>query len=342
MALVMDPSQRDLFMPDERRLTQIRAAGFALEASFVCVHTLGLYALTLAVVATVEIERVALGHPGNPKRTITCSVTATHQQAVLDATADIVPRLHQAGYAIVGVKVPQRHSASQHDLVLEFRRPGSTCAGQYSAELKLRTAPANRALMRSDCSKLFTAACKDSAKWLGQLIIVAEVSKEGRFLRSRAELLVRGRPRTEALNVWGWDGRPCTGPPLLAATRPTQAQHLARHPRPQPGKLRRPRRAVAPRAWSEVWTPLEKYDASWTDEKVVLLKAFVEKAGLAHLVTHASRIIKENRSSPLRWRLNVDYGKALDKEHGRVEQGGAAAPWVAKRTALKAYLESLR
>jgi hypothetical protein len=102
------------------------------------------------------------------------------------------------------------------------------------------------------------------------------------------------------------------------------------------------RRAAAPRAWSEVWPKLEHYDAPWTDEKVAVLKAFLKEAGLKHLHTHASRIIKENRAPPLHWGKDVDYGKALDSRHGRVKQGGAAAPWVVRKEALKAYLATLR
>ena len=206
MTNVVDPSTRVLFMPDGRRLTAQRTAGFALEQAFKIARSGGLWSLNAAPIATVEVTRVALGRPESPKRPCLCCVTEIHQEAIAKATQDICGRLHAAGYAIVACIVPQR-GAQAHDLVLEFRgSDGGICRGQYSGELKLRTAPANREAMRKDCHGIFIAACRESMKWLGQIIIAAEISAEGNFLRSRAEILLRDRPRTQPLNLWGWGG----------------------------------------------------------------------------------------------------------------------------------------
>ena len=168
-------------MPDGRRLTAERVAGFALGEAFKLSHAGRLWALGLNPISTVEIQRVASGRPETPKRSMTCVVADVHQRTVAKAAEDVCARLHAAGYAIVGCVVPQR-GATQHDLVLERRSSDDgRCRGQYSGELKLRTAPANRPATRKDCHGLFTVACRESTTWLGQVIIVVEISAEGDF-----------------------------------------------------------------------------------------------------------------------------------------------------------------
>ena len=177
---------------------------------------------------------------------------------------------------------------------------GAPCVVQYSGEFKLRTHPANRTLMRNDCAGLFRAACAHSTKWLGQAIICIEISSEGRFVRSRAELVVRGRPRNEPINLWGWIGAPGSAP----LPRPT----IASSPRaPTPLRTAPP---PTTRTFLQVWPQLRKHDADWTTGRVVLLKEFfvVMGARCKTQVTNCSRVVKGNRGSPLNWRVNVHYG----------------------------------
>ena len=200
----MDPLTNKHYMRDGRLLTPERVAGFALEVAFACVVTHGLYDLSLAMWASVEVEDVAPKRPENTRRTQCFQVTAKHQQLVFDAVDDIVPRLQELGYAIVNAIVKQAGHHACHDLILELRKVGQRCRGQYSCELRLRTFPSNRLLMRSDCAGLFQVATRKSDRWLGQLIVVAEMTSEGKFLKSKAELILRGQPRADAFNLWGY------------------------------------------------------------------------------------------------------------------------------------------
>ena len=126
-------------MPDGRRLTAVRVAGFGLEKAFGWVRSIGLFALQLVHVASVQVHRVAAKRSNARTSSEVFGVKGVHQQAILDAVGDILPRLHAAGYALVGVTVPQTGHNSAHDLVLEYRQVGVKCNGQYSCELKLRT-----------------------------------------------------------------------------------------------------------------------------------------------------------------------------------------------------------
>ena len=144
----------------------MRVAGFALELAFRVGHFLGLWELGPPRVALVKVKKVSMGRPENHPRAVECSVAEVHQRAVIKATEDIMPRLTKSGYAIVDVCVSQKGHDAAHDLVLEYRTPGTPCRGQYAGELKLRTSPAHRTAMRKDCASLFKAACDDSDKWL--------------------------------------------------------------------------------------------------------------------------------------------------------------------------------
>lgn len=328
----MNPEQHVFFMPDGRRLTAVRVAGLGLEKAFEWVHSIGLFALQLVHVASVQVDMVAAKCPVARRSSEMFGVKDVHQQAILDAVGDILPRLHAAGYAIVGVIVPQNGYKSAHDLVLEYRQVDGKCNGQYSCELKLRTYPAKRELMRSDCAGLFQTACRESTKWLGQFVVVAEISSDGRFLRSRAELLIRDRRRSEAKNVWGWGGRPCVPPqrisePVAPVLAPMRAA---------PSGPKRP--------WQTVWAELTKYDASWADERVVLLKDFFQKLGgrFKGKVKNCDRVVSSNRQdSRLQWRMRVHYGQANTRAEGRVKQGGAGQPYIVCKSALRVYYDTL-
>ena len=325
----MDPSEQ-LFYKDGRRLTPERVAGFALEVAFQRVHNGGLFDLTNDMVSTVTVRDVAPRHAGARKCTVVCSVTAVHQQAILKAVEDISQRLHHRDYAIVGAIVPQVSHSAEHDLVLENRRTDACCNGKYSAELKLRTAPSNRVLMRRDCASLFQCAIRNSTAWLGQLIVVAEITSTGAFLCSRAELLMRDRPRDEALNLWGCGGRPCGTP----APRPVVvARPLARPPLPAPKAVAKAQPRQRPRLspFNVAWSACTQCGATWTDEECVRLKEFLRVVGLREKVAHASAVVVSNRGQPLRWRLRLDYG------YGSNPQGGARPPYVVKKSAMRAY-----
>ena len=325
----MDPDENKYFMPDKRRLTAVRVAGLALEKAFGWVHKIGLFALQLAHVASVQVNEVAAQHVDARKSSESFAVKAVHQQAVLDAVGDILPRLHTAGYALAGVTVPQKGHKSAHDLVLEHRRVGVKCEGQYSCELKMRTAPAKRDLMRADCSGLFQTACRESTKWLGQLVVVAEISPEGCFLRSRAELLLRNRPRSEAMNLWGWPG----GRAAMCAA-----------PAPVPLRVQLALPPASKRPWQTVWADLKKWDASWSDERVVLLKEFFLNLGdsFKGKGKNCDRIVASNRrDARLQWRVGVHYAQAQTRAEGRVKQGGAVKPYIVCKSALRAYYDIL-
>ena len=207
----MDPESGRFFTYDKKRLTRERVAGFALELAFQWLLSLGQFGLTLAHFARVSLA--VSQDTSETTRKVTFGVQEVHQQAIKDAVDDVLPRLQSAGYRLVNAVVPQKGYSAAHDLVLERCAIGEPCLGQYSGELKLRTYPANRVFMRSDCAGLFRAACAESTKWLGQVIVCVEISPHGKFVRSRAELLVRGRPRHEASNLWGWVGAPSLAPP---------------------------------------------------------------------------------------------------------------------------------
>ena len=332
-------------MPDGERLTAMRVAGFALEKALETIHCKGVWALKGSGVGEVSVQKVAVGRPDANRRTVVCTVSDVHQRAVLAAAEDIAARLREAGCAIVSTIAPQP-GVGDHDLALEHRQTGVPCAGQYSSELKHRTLPAKRELMRKDCAKVWKAAVAESSKWLGQLIIVAEISS-GSFIRSRAELVVRGRPREDALNVWGWAGRPC-GPPAPAA--PAAPAALAAPaapaaPAPTAAAAQRKRERGEPMAkkpWGEVWASLRKFDVSWADEKVVILKDFYkEMGGSGPGCTHVSRELPKHRQAPLMWRKGVHYDRATRRQEGRVRQGGALKPWVVKRSALKSLYDTM-
>ena len=295
---------------------------------------MGLWALTLGHLATVAVKKVSLGRPENRAGTVTCRVAEVHQEALLAATEDVADRLHDAGYAIIGVVVPERRSLSAHDLVLDYRRK-PRAKGKYSCDLKLRTEPSSRDAMRRDSAGVFAIACQNDPRWLGQIIIVAEVSKGGHFLRSRAELLMRGR-RDVPVNLWGWPGRTAQAPPLPIRVLPVAPSPA---PVPPPRSLRSPTPMMRP--WADVWLLLEKYDAEWTGEQVVKLKDFYVEVGLRHKATHASRTIKENKDPPLKWCEGVHYGRAFQRKQGRNAQGGGLRPMMVKRSALKAYYKHL-
>ena len=275
----MDPDEHVFYMRDGRRLTSMRVAGLALELAFSWVRSgLGVFGVGLPHVANVLVEDVAPNRPDARKCSRTFSVKDVHQQAILAALADILMRLHHAGYALVAALVPQRGHNAKHDLVLEHRVVGQVCRGQHTCEIKMRTYPSNRELMRSDCAGLFQAAChegcRDSDRWLGQLVVVAELASDGTFMQTRAELLVRGRSRNVPMNVWGYEGRPCVAPPRVApkaAPRPPAAAAKAAARRPV--AMRAPALPKIP--WATVWAQLTKYNAAWTTERVALLKGFI-------------------------------------------------------------------
>lgn len=118
----MEPLTNKHYMRDGRLLTPERVAGFALELAFACVVVHGLYDLSLAMWSSVEVKDVAPKRPENTRRTQRFQVAARHQQVVMDAVTDIVPRLQELGYAIVNAIVKQAGHRACHDLVLELRR----------------------------------------------------------------------------------------------------------------------------------------------------------------------------------------------------------------------------
>ena len=303
----MGPLTNKHYMPDGRLLTPERVAGFALEVAFSCVVAYGLYELKLAMWSEVEVKNVAPKRPEATKRTQRFQVAAKHQQAIMDAVHDIVPRLHQLGYGIVNAIVKQAGHLACHDLVLELRKIGSRCHGHYSCELKLRTSPSNRLLMRSDCAGLFQVAVRRSKHWLGQLVIVAEVTTAGDFLRSKAELILRDQPRADASNLWGYRGRPVgtpppPPPPPVSNPQAKAAPKAVPKAAPRAAPKAAPQRLSLP-SWSVVWGAVAKFRATFTNEHVAKLKDFIIACGshMKHRITHANRIVDENPEAPLEW-----------------------------------------
>ena len=47
-------------------------------------------------------------------------------------------------------------------------------------------------------------------RWLGQLVVVAEMTSAGKFLKSKAERVLRDQPLDDASNLWGYQGRPAS------------------------------------------------------------------------------------------------------------------------------------
>ena len=300
--------------------------------------------MCLAHFARVEVADVTEG-TSTTRRKVTFNVQVGHRQTIMDGIQDALPRLHHAGYARVGVLVPQRGHLAKHGTVFEHRKVGEPCRCQYSCEWKLRSCPAHRREMRKDCAGLFQAACNESTQWLGQIIVCIEITSDGNFLQTRAELLVRGRSRDEPINLWGWQGAPCLAPPRpnlpVARVHATAAPKAAARPPPVPA----PMRAAPPpkRPFATVWSNLRKYNASWTTDRVVLLKQFFVQMGprFRGNVTNCSRVVKENRNAPLSWRVACHYHHAFTAAEGRVGQGGAVPPIIVSKTALKAYYGTL-
>ena len=151
----------------------------------------------------------------------------------------------------------------------------------YAKLGKNLVAPAQRTLMRSDCAGLFQVATRESSK-------------------CRAELMVRGRPRHEAVNLWGWVGAPCLAPPR--PNLPGAAQPAARAmPKTVAGPPRAPPPMRAPPlpkpSFQTVWSKLRKYVAGGTNDRVVLLKQYFMEMGsrCKTNVTNCSRVVKSNR-----------------------------------------------
>ena len=341
----MDPSQHVHYMPDGRRLTAERVAGFALEVAFVCLVSYGLFDLVPSMWETVDILGCSPKRSEATARTACFRASQIHVQMVMDAVNDIAARLQHAGYTIVKAVVKQEGHRAAHDLVLEVRKIGQHVLGQYSGELKLRTAPANRLRMRGDCAGLFQAACRCSTKWLGQLVISVEMDNAGRFIRSRAELIVRGQSRDQAINVWGWEGRPAAAPfpqsPQITGNVQAQAKATAM----VKALARSPARPVQPlkRAWTAIWDELDKYSASWSSEPVALLQKCLIAMGpvCRAKVKKVDRVVQDNRNA-LRWRLRAHYAKAGTRAEGRVNhQGGARMPYIVCKSALKQYYDTL-
>ena len=191
--------------------------------------------------------------------------------------------------------------------------------------------------MRKDCEKLFKTACARDDAWLGQILIVAEVSKDGVFVRSRAELRVRDSPDVW-INLWGWEGRPAAAPPPPVIS--------------PPGPLSRrvvpllPLQAAAPswtkRPWNGVWAGLEQFEATWTNGEVVKLNDFFREMRLVGLLKNADRVVSKNRSDRrLLWRVRSDYSSAETRAQGRNKQGGGNSPVVVEKSSLRAYYNIL-
>ena len=339
----MDPESGRFFTYDKKRLTRERVAGFALELAFQWLLSLGQFGLTLAHFARVSLA--VSQDTSETTRKVTFGVQEVHQQAIKDAVDDVLPRLQSAGNRLVNAVVPQKGYSAAHDLVLERCAIGEPCLGQYSGELKLRTYPANRVFMRSDCAGLFRAACAESTKWLGQVIVCVEISPHGKFVRSRAELLVRERPRHEASNLWGWVGAPSLAPPPKNAPVAPPVVRAVPKAAAGPPRALPPTRAAPPpkRPFKQVWDALQKYYASWPTEPVVLLKQFfIEMAPRCRTqVANCSRVVTSNRRESLCWRVRSEYGYAQTKAEGRVRQGGAPPPVIVTESALRVYYETL-
>lgn len=327
-------------MPDGRRLTPERVAGFALEAALACVVAYGLYDLKPSMWSSVEVKSVAPKRPDATRRTQRFLVGATHQQMVLDAVNDFLPRLQELGYAIVNAIVPQAGHPACHDLVLELRKVGQRCLGQFSCEVKVRTFPSNRLAMRSDCAGLFLAATRKSQRWLGQLVVVAEMTAAGCYMQSKAELILRDRPRAEALSLWGYPGARVSAPPSGRPQGRVAPKAVPKATVAAPTTA--PQRPTLP-SWNVAWGAVTKYSASFTDEEVAKLKDFVVACGplMRRRVPHASRIVAENKDAPLRWVEDVHWGRGVTRGQGRSRQGGGAPPIVVRKSSLEAYHKHL-
>ena len=174
---------------------------------------------------------------------------------------------------------------------------------------------------------------------LGQPLATAYAKKSACGTLSHLRtMLVRGRKRSDAVNVWGWGGRPVEAPPpQRQATVAKAAARPARAPPPAkaPASLKIP--------FETVWSHLTKYEVSWANEEVVLLKAFFVEMGPRYKskVPNCSKIVAQNRGHPLNWRANVHYGRARSKAEVRPSQGGGNPPLIVSKTALKAYYLTL-
>ena len=100
---------------------------------------------------------------------------------------------------LISAFVPETGSLSAHDLVIDYKRQLRS-TGKYACDLNLCTEPALRDTMRMDRVGVFTTAYQNDKYWVGQIIIVAEVSKDGEILHRNEELLMRGR-RGEPVNL---------------------------------------------------------------------------------------------------------------------------------------------
>ena len=331
----MDVSKRKLYIAEGNKTRVVVPnvlTGLALEKAFLALKEKRVLGRVVEDdVRAVFVKRARPDSPSAEPRRLLCSVPQPGE--VLKMLWDISYRLHASGYVLIDAQRPEP-GFGDHDLVLDVRpEPGARPqVGVLSCELKVRGEPANRALMRSDCSRLFQAACDRSPDWLGQLVVVAEVAADGCFLRSRAEYLPRGR-RDEPVNLWGWPGRACQACPLAPvpmrnalapASRPLAHASEPRRAPSVPAAL--PARA-AKKPWSEVREELQKYEAPWSDEKVARLAQYLGKVHPSK-DTHADRVIKENRRAPFSWRKGVHYDRAVSKPGGRVRQGGAKQPYA--------------
>jgi hypothetical protein len=93
-----------------------------------------------------------------------------------------------------------------------------------------------------------------------------------------------------------------------------------------------------------VWADLKKWDASWSDERVVLLKEFFLNLGdsFKGKGKNCDRIVASNRrDARLQWRVGVHYAQAQTRAEGRVKQGGAVKPYIVCKSALRAYYDIL-
>ena len=97
-------------------------------------------------------------------------------------------------------------------------------------------------------------------------------------------------------------------------------------------------------SWRTLWAELRKYDASWTDERVVLLKEFFTKlrGRFEGKKKNCDRVVGSNRQDKrLQWRVGMHYGQASTRAEGRVKQGGAGKPCIVCKSALRACYDTL-
>jgi hypothetical protein len=198
----IDPDAQQMYCTKGRRLTPMRVAGLAFENAMRAVYLNGIWTLREELVSTVDFNSVSRHAPDGPRGTVTFLVAEPHRRALLSAAEDVAVKLQEYGYAMVGAVVDEPGCA-QHDLVLDFRKQ-PRAAGKFSCELKFLTAPADLQWVRERSAPLFLQACERSSDWVGQVIVVVEVTRSGDFLRSRAELLLKGS-RDAPHRIWGWD-----------------------------------------------------------------------------------------------------------------------------------------